>query len=133
MQNQRRIASDLREASTRLPGVGICSINGRLDLFLANITCDARDGPILMPCIVHLESDYPVSPPNVGFPVHFDYGMGASYTKSDGPLEGCQVLCLNITGNFKHVHDEWAEQIGAGWSPSMTLSSTVRQSSRTSR
>jgi hypothetical protein len=43
-----------------------------------------------MPCIIHLESDYPVSPPNVGFPVHFDYAMGASYTKSAESVHNAQ-------------------------------------------
>ena len=37
------------------------------------------------------------------------------------------VLCLNITGNFKKYHSEWATQKGEGWSPSMTLSSLLVQ------
>ena len=127
MQNQRRIAADVREASLSLPGIGICAKDGRLDLLFANISFVAGEHTFIMPCLIHLESDYPLSPPNVGFPVHFPYHMGASYTKTDGPLSQCLVLCLNITGNFKHVHDEWSNQIGEGWSPSMTLSSLLVQ------
>ena len=127
MQNVRRIASDVRDASLSLPGIGICSKDGRLDLYFANISFAAGEDTFVMPCLIHLESDYPLSPPNVGFPVPFDYHQGVSYTASDGPLRGCAVLCLNITGNFKHVHTEWSEKVGEGWSPSMTLSSLLVQ------
>ena len=41
--------------------------------------------------------------------------MDASYTKTDALRNQCLVLCLNITGSFKHVHDKWSKQIGEGW------------------
>ena len=80
-----------------------------------------------MPLMIQLERDYPLSAPNVGFPVHFDYDMGATDHIQEGDLAGCMVLCLNITGNFKEYHSEWATQKGEGWSPSMTLSSLLVQ------
>jgi ubiquitin-protein ligase len=127
MQNQRRIQHDIKTAATSLPGIGLSTKDSRVDLLFANITIDVSPEPIVMPCFIHLEKDYPISPPNVGFPVHYDYRMGASHTTQKAPLQGCQVLCLNITGNFKHVHNEWARQVGEGWSPSMTLSSLLVQ------
>lgn len=127
MQNQRRIEKDIKTASSSLPGIGLATKDSRIDLLFANISCEISPEPIILPCLIHLEKDYPISPPNVGFPVHFNYHMGASYTSDKEPLKGCQVLCLNITGNFKHVHDEWAEQVGEGWSPSMSLSSLLVQ------
>ena len=127
MQNQRRINRDLQDASSSLQGIGISTKDGRLDLLFANICFDLQDPSLVIPCLVHLEPDYPVSPPNVGFPVDFPYHMGASYTKTDGPLKDCQVLCLNITGNFKEIHTEWSTEVGEGWSPSMTLSGLLVQ------
>ncbi|MEY4227790.1 MAG: hypothetical protein RLZ84_382 [Actinomycetota bacterium] len=61
-----------------------------MDFLFANITCDVSPQLIVIPCFVHLENDYPISPPNVGFPIHFDYHMGASYTTDKVPLQGCR-------------------------------------------
>ena len=126
MQNKRRIMADLKETAS-LPGIAVCPKDGRLDLLFSTITFPLDGSSLIMPCLIHLETDYPCSPPNVGFPVHFDYSMGASFVESCGPLAQCMVLCLNITGNFRHIHDEWASKVGEGWSASMTLSSLCVQ------
>lgn len=63
----------------------------------------------------------------MGFPVHFPYDMGATDTIHEGDLAGTMGVCLNITGNYKDIHSEWATQRGEGWSPSMTLSSLLVQ------
>jgi ubiquitin-protein ligase len=78
-----------------------------------------------IPMVVLFPSDYPLKPPDVGFPIDFGYTNGASYFKSDGPLKGMLVICLDILGNFAQVHDEWARIKGSGWSPSYTLTSLL--------
>lgn len=78
-----------------------------------------------IPMVVLFPSDYPIKPPDVGFPIDFGYTDGASYFKSDGPLKGMLVICLDILGNFAQVHDEWAGTKGSGWSPSYTLTSLL--------
>jgi hypothetical protein len=48
-----------------------------------NITCDVAGSPLLLPCLIHPENDYPISPPNVGSPVHFPYTMAARTAPQD--------------------------------------------------
>lgn len=70
-------------------------------------------------------SDYPLSAPSIGFTIDFPYSLGASYVKDDGPLKGKLVLCLDLLGNFDHVHTEWKQNVGSGWSPSYSVSSLL--------
>ena len=78
-----------------------------------------------IPMVVLFPNNYPLKAPDVGFPIDFGYNEGASYVKSDGPLKGMIVICLDILGNFSHVHNEWSEAKGSGWSPSYTLTSLL--------
>jgi ubiquitin-protein ligase len=80
---------------------------------------------IHIPMVVIFDQSYPLKAPDVGFPIDFGYNIGASYVKSDGPLTGMLVICLDILGNFAHVHNEWAGVKGSGWSPSYTLTSLL--------
>jgi ubiquitin-protein ligase/uncharacterized membrane protein YgcG len=73
--------------------------------------------------IMSFKPDYPASPPNVGFCTRFPYDMGATYMDKDDLM----VICLNILGNFAHVHTEWSEQEGEGWSPGMSVASVLVQ------
>lgn len=34
---------------------------------------------------------------------------------------------MNILGNYKNYHSEWERDVGAGWSPSMTIKSLLVQ------
>jgi ubiquitin-protein ligase len=87
--------------------------------------CYFKANEFWIPMVVLFPSDYPIKPPDVGFPIDFGYTEGASYIKSDGPLKGMMVICLDILGNFAHVHNEWAGVKGSGWSPSYTLTSLL--------
>lgn len=87
--------------------------------------CYFKVGEFWIPMVVLFPPTYPLKPPDVGFPIDFGYTEGASYVKSDGPLKGMMVICLDILGNFAHVHNEWAEVKGSGWSPSYTLTSLL--------
>merc|ERR1712168_736901 len=35
------------------------------------------------------------------------------------------VLCLDILGNFSHVHTEWKNEVGSGWSPAYNVTSLL--------
>ncbi len=87
--------------------------------------CYFQVGEFWIPMVVLFPETYPIKPPDVGFPIDFGYTEGASYVKSDGPLKGMLVICLDILGNFAHVHNEWAGVKGSGWSPSYTLTSLL--------
>mmetsp|Transcript_39576 Transcript_39576/g.59875 ORF Transcript_39576/g.59875 Transcript_39576/m.59875 type:complete len:544 (-) Transcript_39576:149-1780(-) len=126
MRQARRIARDIQEAN-KLPNIGICCKDDRMDLLFGHIGFESHGQLLRMPVLVQLEKDYPLSPPNVGFPVHFQYHMGATESVRSGDLAGTMSICLDITGNFKHIHTEWSTEKGTGWSPSMTLSSLLVQ------
>lgn len=63
--------------------------------------------------ILEFPDTYPNDAPKAFFDTEVRYSGGASY-KVDGRL----VVCLNIFGNFGHVHTEWKNEVGSGWSPS---------------
>jgi ubiquitin-protein ligase len=62
------------------------------------------------------DAEYPVRAPKAFFETPVLYVGGASY-KVDGKL----AVCLNIFGNFAHVHTEWRDAAGSGWSPGYTI------------
>lgn len=70
-------------------------------------------------------SNYPQSPPDIGFTFDFPYSLGASYKESSGPLKGKIVICLDILGNFRGYHKEWEKTVGSGWSPSYSVTSLL--------
>uniref|UniRef100_A0A0G4HZ54 UBC core domain-containing protein n=1 Tax=Chromera velia CCMP2878 TaxID=1169474 RepID=A0A0G4HZ54_9ALVE len=79
-----------------------------------------------MPLLVEFGPEYPVKAPKVGFPVHFQYTGGAQYTITDeGPLKNSMAVCLDLLGNFAHVHTEWAGTKGSGWSPAYNISTLL--------
>jgi len=71
--------------------------------------------------------DYPQSAPNIGFSFDFEYRGGAQYVMPDGRLKGKKVICLDVLGNFQHVHTEWKNQVGTGWSPAYTVTTLLVQ------
>lgn len=71
--------------------------------------------------LISFPKDYPTAAPSVGFSTNWGYDDGASYTVSEGPLKGKYAICLNILGNFAHVHTEWKDQAGTGWSAAYTV------------
>ena len=75
----------------------------------------------LVPIIIDLEfsDDYPQSPPKAFFLNNIEYVGGASYKEG-----GRTVVCLNIFGNFGHVHTEWKDE-SAGWSPTMSVQTVL--------
>lgn len=39
----------------------------------------------------------------------------------------CQVICLDVLGNFDFVHTEWKQTVGSGWSPAYTVTTLLLQ------
>ena len=94
---------DVKTANDSLPDIGVCSKDGRLDLLFANISFDVGvRSPAVMPCLIHLEDDYPMSAPNVGFPVPIlvDMHLVGSLRGSSAFGIGCT---LSIGGNAPGV------------------------------
>ena len=77
--------------------------------------------------LIDFPCDYPLSAPNIGFSFEFQYRGGASYVQQDGRLKGKLVICLDILGNFGHVHTEWKSTVGSGWSPAYTVTTLLIQ------
>lgn len=69
--------------------------------------------------IMEFPQDYPNSPPKAFFDTYIAYSGGASYY-----VEGRLSVCLNIFGNFGHVHTEWKNQ-SEGWTPSYSVATIL--------
>lgn len=69
--------------------------------------------------VMEFPHDYPNSPPSAFFDTFIAYHGGASYY-----VNGRLSVCLNIFGNFGHVHTEWKNQ-NSGWSPSYSVSTIL--------
>ena len=74
-----------------------------LDFTLAD---DGKGCTIPMHFLIEFPDNYPCAPPNVGFSTPFEYNDGAYYVVNDSskPLNGKFVICLDVLGNFAHVH-----------------------------
>lgn len=70
--------------------------------------------------VMEFPDDYPATPPKAFFDTFIAYEGGASY-KVDGRL----AVCLNLFGNFHHVHTEWKNIVGEGWTPAYTVSTIL--------
>lgn len=65
-------------------------------------------------------NDYPNVPPDAFFETKIYYRNGVQMTDNKGRI----AVCLNIFGNFAHIHTEWSSQ-AAGWSPAYTVSTIL--------
>jgi len=127
----KRLVKEHRELiSSPILGVSACPNEDDMLCWHANIALPLTPfGTVPMHIVIMFTPDYPASAPNAGFAVHFPYNMGASYIGSserDGKyLSGCQIICLDILGNFSRIHTEWAKQPGSGWSPAYSVSTLL--------
>lgn len=69
--------------------------------------------------VIEFDENYPVSAPNAYFDTDVPYTSGARMI-----VNGRQAVCLNLFGNFSHIHTEW-KNMGEGWSPSCTVSTIL--------
>jgi len=131
---QRRLLADLKRLQDEPIPLANASPCSEADLSLWNgvIGCEmevTHIGLVTVPLhfLIDFPSDYPTSAPNIGFSFEFGYRSGASYTEQSGRLKGKKVICLDILGNFGHVHTEWKSVVGSGWSPAYTVSTLLIQ------
>ena len=105
-----------------IKGANLQPLDNNINVLYGNIA-GGEDTPfkdIVFHFTLELPDDYPNSAPKGFFDTHLGYHGGATYRDDKGRL----VLCLNIFGNFGHVHTEWKNQ-SSGWSPSYTLSTIL--------
>jgi len=131
---RRRLLADLKrlqEEPIPLASAAPCS-DADLSLWNGVIGCEmevTHIGLVTVPLhfLIDFPSDYPSSAPSIGFSFDFDYRSGASYIQDSGRLKGKKVICLDVLGNFGHVHTEWKREVGSGWSPAYTVSTLLVQ------
>jgi len=121
----------LQDEPIPLANASPCS-DADLSLWNGVIGCEmnvTHIGSVTVPLhfLIDFPSDYPTTAPNIGFSFEFEYRSGASYTERSGRLNGKKVICLDILGNFGHVHTEWKSVVGSGWSPAYTVSTLLIQ------
>ena len=135
-RSMKRLAKDLKNLIKEpLVGANAQPRDEDLSLWDATINCPLTHpsrGEILVPLhfLIEFPQDYPATAPSVGFSVKFPYHTGASYVINDpdkGRLNGHFVLCLDLLGNFAHVHTEWSDAEGSGWSPAYTVTTLLVQ------
>jgi len=131
---RRRLLADLKRLQDEpipLANASPCS-DADLSLWNGVIGCEmevTHIGLVTVPLhfLIDFPTDYPTSAPNIGFSFEFGYRGGASYTEQGGRLKGKKVICLDVLGNFGHVHTEWKSSVGSGWSPAYTVSTLLIQ------
>ena len=125
-----RLARDLKQLQKE-PLVGANAAPSEDDISLWNavihVPLELNQSQVVAPLHFRIDfpSDYPNAAPNVGFSVSFPFRIGASYVQSSGRLQGCQVLCLDLLGNFANVHTEWKSSVGSGWSPAYSVTTLL--------
>ena len=94
---------------------------------IIQITDDENSTSFPIHFMVEFPPEYPQKAPSVGFSTMFPYDDGASYVISDSTktLNGKYVICMDLLGNFAHVHTEWEGSKGSGWSPAYDISSLL--------
>jgi len=131
---RRRIMADLKALQEEPIPLAAASPCSESDLSLWNGVIGTQMEVSQLGCVtvplhflIDFPCDYPLSAPNIGFSFDFDYTGGASYTQQEGRLKGKKVICLDILGNFGHVHTEWKATVGSGWSPAYTVTTLLIQ------
>lgn len=98
-----------------VPLAGASPLEGNIFKWKAVVVGPA---PYDFPVRVELQypEDYPNTPPSAFFETFINYVAGAAIPGKDGRT----AVCLNIFGNFSHIHTEWKTQ-QEGWSPAYTI------------
>lgn len=69
---------------------------------------------------LEFSNDYPNAPPDAYFETQIYYKNGTQFRDKKDRIS----VCLDIFGNFDHVHKEWKSE-SAGWSPAYTVSTIL--------
>lgn len=134
MQNnltKKRIFRDLKEITeSNLVGIAACLPNEQeISCIMANIQIqDGIYNGLLIPVILDLPKDYPLSPPAAyvvsGHP--FDHNFHEHVIGSFSSMGNSRgaSLCTDLTSNFASF---FQKQQGSGWSPAYTIQSILIQ------
>ena len=131
---RRRIVADLKALQDEPIPLAAAAPCSDADLSLWNGVIGTQMEVTHLGCVtvplhflIDFPCDYPMSAPSIGFSFDFQYRGGASYVQQDGRLKGKLVICLDVLGNFGHVHTEWKSTVGSGWSPAYTVTTLLIQ------
>jgi len=120
----RRLMKEAQDVQANpLPGISLTPSEGNLAEWHANIMVSGGqyDG-LVMHILLDCPHDYPNSAPKAYFVNPVSYQSGATEIV---PGKGMSV-CLNLFGNFAHIHTEWGKNGEAsGWSVSYTLQTAL--------
>ncbi len=120
----RRLMKEAQDVqSNPLTGISLAPSEDNLAEWHANVMIfgGPYDG-LVMHILLDCPHDYPNSPPKAYFVNPVSYQSGA---RTDVPGKGMSV-CLNLFGNFAHIHTEWGKDGDAsGWSVSYTLQTAL--------
>lgn len=118
-----RLTHDLKELKENpIIGANAEPLEDNLTVWYA-IVMGASGSPyegIPIRVVLEFPSDYPNSAPKAFFETFIAYEHGATFYDN-----GRLAVCLNIFGNFGHVHTEWKDAEGEGWSPAYSVSSIL--------
>lgn len=102
-------------------GANACPLEDNIMIWYG-IVVGAKDTPyegIPIRFVLEFDENYPASAPKAFFDTPIKYTGGATYK-----VDGRTAVCLNIFGNFSHLHTEW-KSASEGWSPSYTVSTIL--------
>ena len=121
MRRLMKEAQDVRQ--NPLPGISLAPCEDNLAEWHANVMIAGGlyDG-LVMHILLDCPHDYPNSAPKAYFVNPVSYQGGAEQHVSGKGMS----VCLNLFGNFAHIHTEWGKDGDAsGWSVSYTLQTAL--------
>lgn len=115
MAAAKRLMKELRDLQLHpVGGAGAAPMDGDIMRWRVVLVAQA---PYDFPIRIELKysATYPMAAPKAYFETFVAYTGGATIME-----EGKMAVCLNIFGNFAHVHTEWKDQ-QEGWTPAYTI------------
>ena len=70
--------------------------------------------------VMEFDKTYPDNAPKAFFETDIRYTGGATFM-----VNGRMGVCLNLFGNFGHIHTEWKSIQGSGWTPSYDITAIL--------
>lgn len=122
----KRLLNDLKELDkTPVVNANARPIKDNMMIWHANVLITT--GPyagVIVHFVLEFPPDYPVSPPSAYFITPIVYYGGAVIKDAKGRYS----VCLDLFGNFAHVHTEWkSDGVASGWSSSYSVMSILLQ------
>lgn len=121
---KRRILKDYKEiCDNPIPGVGIQPLEDNFERWHFNILAPQGTPYENIPFHgeIRFPESYPSQAPEFLF-FHRIYSTGGGIFNND---EGLYQWCVNFNSALEYRHSEWKNDVGAGWTSSMTVTSSI--------